>query len=89
MLQEADEAAKVTHDYIGPALRSASLDTQIWAYDHNTDTPSYPQTVIDAASEYVQATAWHCYASSLDWTVLTDFHNKNPGKSQYMTEVCG
>ncbi|KAI0888524.1 glycoside hydrolase family 30 protein [Annulohypoxylon maeteangense] len=86
MLQKADEAARVTRDYIGPALRGAGLNTQIWAYDHNTDTPSYPQTVIDVASEYVQATAWHCYASNLDWTVLTDFHNANPRKSQYMTE---
>ncbi|KAI2465834.1 glycoside hydrolase family 30 protein [Annulohypoxylon bovei var. microspora] len=86
MYQAADEAAKLTRDYIGPALRSASLNTKIWAYDHNTDTPSYPRTVIDAASEYVEAAAWHCYASNLDWTVLTDFHNSYPDKSQYMTE---
>ncbi|KAI0377380.1 glycoside hydrolase family 30 protein [Hypomontagnella monticulosa] len=86
MYQTADEAAKVTHDYIGPALRAAGLNTQIWAYDHNTDQPSYPQTVLNTASEFVQATAWHCYAGNLDWTVLTNFHNANPGKSQYMTE---
>ncbi|KAI2617954.1 glycoside hydrolase family 30 protein [Hypomontagnella submonticulosa] len=86
MYQTADEAAKVTHDYIGPALRAAGLNTQIWAYDHNTDQPSYPQTVLNGAGEFVQATAWHCYAGNLDWTVLTNFHNANPGKSQYMTE---
>ncbi|OTA99751.1 glycoside hydrolase family 30 protein [Hypoxylon sp. CI-4A] len=86
MYQTADEAASVTNDYIGPALRDANLDTQIWAYDHNTDTPSYPQTVIDGAGDYVQATAWHCYAGDLDWTVLSDFHTKNQDKAQYMTE---
>ncbi|KAI8961331.1 glycoside hydrolase family 30 protein [Daldinia sp. FL1419] len=86
MYQSADEAAKVTHDYIGPALRAANLNTQIWAYDHNTDTPSYPQTVIDGAGEYVQAAAWHCYAGNLDWTVLSNFHDANPNKAQYMTE---
>ncbi|KAI1802077.1 glycoside hydrolase family 30 protein [Daldinia bambusicola] len=86
MYQTADEAAKVTHDFVGPALRAAGLNTQIWAYDHNTDTPSYPQTVIDGAGEYIQAAAWHCYAGDLDWNVLSDFHNANPGKSQYMTE---
>ncbi|KAI1775923.1 glycoside hydrolase family 30 protein [Hypoxylon cercidicola] len=86
MYQSADEATMVTQDYIGPALRAANLNTQIWAYDHNTDTPSYPQEVIDGAGEYVGATAWHCYASDLNWTVLSDFHNANPDKSQYMTE---
>ncbi|KAI1098171.1 glycoside hydrolase family 30 protein [Jackrogersella minutella] len=86
MYQTADEAAKVTQDYIGSALNAVGLNTQIWAYDHNTNTPSYPQTVIDTASEYVQATAWHCYGGDLDWTVLTDFHNVNSSKSQYMTE---
>ncbi|KAI0173087.1 glycoside hydrolase family 30 protein [Hypoxylon sp. FL1284] len=51
MYQSADEATSVTHDHIGPALRGANLDTQIWAYDHNTDTPSYPQEVIDGAGD--------------------------------------
>ncbi|KAI1497953.1 putative beta-1,6-glucanase Neg1 [Biscogniauxia marginata] len=86
MLQEADEAAQLTQDYVGPALREAGFSTEIWAYDHNTDTPSYPQTVIDRAGQYVPAAAWHCYAGNLDWTVLTDFKNANPDKAQFMTE---
>ncbi|KAI1076848.1 glycoside hydrolase family 30 protein [Whalleya microplaca] len=86
MYQSADEAAQVTRDHVGPALHEAGLQTEIWAYDHNTDEPSYPQTVIDAASEFVQATAWHCYADNVDWSVLSDFKNKNPDKPQYMTE---
>ena len=107
----ADESAGLIQDNVGPAIRSAGLSTQIWAYDHNTgkpdrsylsklceminepktdtvllDVPSYPQTVINGASSYVNTVAWHCYATNNDWTVLTDFRNSNPSVTQYMTE---
>lgn len=82
----ADESAQLIQDYIGPAISNAGLDTDIWAYDHNTDVPSYPQTVINGASEYVDTVAWHCYADPVNWTVLTTFHNSNPSVKQYMTE---
>ncbi|KAK4140741.1 glycoside hydrolase family 30 protein [Dichotomopilus funicola] len=82
----ADESGKLIQNNVGPALRDAGHKTTVWAYDHNTDKPEYPQTVLDEASEFVNAVAWHCYASSLDWGVLTDFHNKNPNVDQYMTE---
>lgn len=42
--------------------------------------------MLDEASSYVPAVAWHCYANPLDWSVLTDFHNANPNTLQYMTE---
>ncbi|TRX90812.1 hypothetical protein FHL15_008216, partial [Xylaria flabelliformis] len=86
MYQSADEATKVTQQYVGPALRAAGFNLPIWAYDHNTDVPSYPRTVVNGAGTYVNAAAWHCYASNLDWTVLTSFHNDYPSKHQYMTE---
>ncbi|KAK5625916.1 hypothetical protein RRF57_001632 [Xylaria bambusicola] len=86
MFQSADEAVKVTSQYVGPALRNAGFNTRIWAYDHNTDQPSYPRTVINGAGSYVDSAAWHCYAGNLDWSVLTQFHNDYPGKHQYMTE---
>lgn len=50
------------------------------------DEPSYPQTVLDEASSYVPAVAWHCYATDLNWDVLTEFHETNPDTLQYMTE---
>lgn len=50
------------------------------------DMPSYPQTVINGAGQYVNNVAWHCYAPNVNWTVLTDFHNSNPSVTQYMTE---
>lgn len=86
MLQEKEEAASVTRDHVGPALRAAGLDTEIWAYDHNTDRPDYPQAVIDAAGEFVQAAAWHCYLNPLDWAVISDFHDQYPDKANHMTE---
>lgn len=48
--------------------------------------PSFPQVVVDDASEYVDTVAWHCYASDLNWDVLTQFKESNPGVTQYMTE---
>jgi glucosylceramidase len=42
--------------------------------------------VLNTASQYVNAVAWHCYAPNNDWRVLTDFHNSNPSVDQYMTE---
>jgi O-glycosyl hydrolase len=82
----ADEAGKLIQNHIGPALASAGLRTQIWAYDHNTDQPSYPQTVLNNASQYVQTVAWHCYASWNNWNVLAKFHEQNPSVQQVMTE---
>ncbi|KAK3688320.1 endo-1,6-beta-D-glucanase [Podospora appendiculata] len=82
----ADESGNLIQQNIGPALRNAGLNTAVWAWDHNTDVPSYPQTVLNTASQYTSAIAWHCYAPNNNWGVLTDFHNQNPGKEQYMTE---
>jgi glucosylceramidase len=80
------EQGDLIQNYVAPALKNAGLSTKIWAYDHNTDVPDYPEQVIGIAGSNVAAVAWHCYASSLDWTVLTNFHNQYPNTPQYMTE---
>lgn len=94
MVIEPAESGELIRDYVGPALRRAGLETEIWAYDHNTgkslarkfmelhinpllDRPDYPQTVMDMAPQYVNTAAWHCYASPIDWTVLTEFYKNN------------
>ncbi|KAJ4418764.1 Endo-1,6-beta-D-glucanase neg1 [Gnomoniopsis sp. IMI 355080] len=82
----ADESGDIISQNVGPALQNAGLSTKVWAYDHNTDVPDYPETVLEEASSYVPAVAWHCYADPLNWTVLTDFHTAHPDKLQYMTE---
>jgi glucan endo-1,6-beta-glucosidase len=58
----------------------------LFCADKLSDVPSYPQHVVSNAGQYVKSVAWHCYASNLDWTVLSSFHNSNPGITQYMTE---
>ncbi|OIW33048.1 putative beta-1,6-glucanase Neg1 [Coniochaeta ligniaria NRRL 30616] len=86
---EPAESGQLIHDFVGPALRHAGLETEIWAYDHNTDRPDYPQTVFDMAPEYVNTAAWHCYANPIDWTVLTEFYHNNShveGFKQFHTE---
>ena len=86
MYVDPNEAAGLIQNNVGAALSAAGLQTQIWAYDHNTDQPDYPDTVISGAGQYVNNVAWHCYANPLNWTVLTDFHNSHNGVTQYMTE---
>lgn len=36
MYVSADQETQLIQDYVGPALKNASLATEIWAYDHNT-----------------------------------------------------
>lgn len=55
----ADEAGQLIRDHVGPALKEAGLQTSVWAYDHNTDQPEYPQTVLDTAKGFVDTVAWH------------------------------
>ncbi len=71
---------------LGAAIASAGLKTKLWAYDHNTDVPDYPTTVLQNASPYVDSVAWHCYANPVDWTTLSTFNAAHPGVQQYMTE---
>jgi hypothetical protein len=40
---------------------------------------------MEGAGNYVDSTAWHCYADPLDWTVLSDFHNSYPTKNVGLT----
>ncbi|KAJ5620399.1 beta-1-6-glucanase [Penicillium lagena] len=86
MYLPANESTAIIQHHVGPSLKSAGLNTEIWAYDHNTDVPEYPQTVLDGAGDYVNNVAWHCYATNNTWDVLTQFHKKNPKATQYMTE---
>ncbi|RFU29397.1 hypothetical protein B7463_g6919, partial [Scytalidium lignicola] len=86
MVINATQSTDLIQNYVGPALKKARLNTAVWAYDHNTDAPWYPQTVLDGAGDYVNTVAWHCYATNNSWDVLTQFHQANPNAIQYMTE---
>ena len=68
MYMDAPTQLTVLRDYVLPALTSAQLTTKLFVYDHNWDTPAYPETVladpIVAASPLVAGTAWHGYAGT-------------------------
>ena len=68
MYMDAPTQLTVLRDYVLPALTSANLTTKLFVYDHNWDTPAYPETVladpIVAASPLVAGTAWHGYAGT-------------------------
>lgn len=91
MGMDANTQLTVLRDYVLPALASNNLSTQVLVYDHNWDTPSYPETVLSdptiAASSLVAGTAWHGYAGTpgAQQTVQNIF----PSKGTWETEHSG
>jgi glucosylceramidase len=74
---------------MGPAFQQASITTQIWAYDHNWDTESYPASIMadPTGASFTEGAAFHCYGG--DPSAMTTFHKAYPQKSVYMTECSG
>jgi glucosylceramidase len=68
MYMDAPTELTVMRDYVLPALTKANLTTKVFVYDHNWDTPSYPETVLAdptvMASPLVAGTAWHGYSGT-------------------------
>jgi glucosylceramidase len=54
--------------YVLPALTNANITTKVFVYDHNWDTPSYPQTVLGGLNStqltQIAGTAWHGYGGA-------------------------
>ena len=77
--------------YVLPALATANINTKILVYDHNWDTPSYPETVFGdatlAASSQIAGVAWHWYGGPPG--AMTTLHNLFPQFNQYVTEASG
>jgi glucosylceramidase len=78
-------------DYILPALSGVSLTTKVLVYDHNWDTPTYPQAVLSdptiQASAQVAGTGWHGYGGTPG--VMATMQNYFPAKATYETEHSG
>jgi glucosylceramidase len=68
MYMDAPTQLTVMRDYMLPALTTANLTTKLFIYDHNWDTPTYPETVLAdptiLASPLVAGTAWHGYGGA-------------------------
>jgi len=54
--------------YVLPALSAANLETKVFVWDHNWDTPSYPEFVLSGLTSQqlaqVAGTAWHGYGGT-------------------------
>ncbi|HEY1485920.1 MAG TPA: RICIN domain-containing protein [Micromonosporaceae bacterium] len=85
----ASQETTLIGSYLGPAIHSAGLSTQILGYDHNWDDTGYPETILgnSAASAYTAGTAWHCYAGNP--SAQSTVHNAYPAKDTYFTECSG
>jgi glucosylceramidase len=86
MVMSAAEQADFIGNHLGPALREAAPDTEIFCWDHNCDEPDYPLAVLgDArAREYVSGVAWHLYMGSAE--VMSQVRAQYPRKKVYFTE---
>ncbi len=79
------EAGFIT-EFLGPALRSANLETKIWLLDHNYNLWGRVMDLLGdpALNQYVDGVAWHGYAGTPD--AMTTVHNAFPSKGAYWTE---
>jgi glucosylceramidase len=81
----------VLRDYLLPALTSNNVSTRVFVYDHNWDTPSYPENVLGdptiLSSTLVAGTAWHGYAGTPG--AQQSVQNEFPTKGMWETEHSG
>ncbi len=77
--------------YVLPALSNAGLSTKVMVYDHNWDTPSYPETVLAGMTAQQMAqiagTAWHGYSGTPG--AQQTVQNLYPSLGTWMTEHSG
>ena len=86
MYMPATVEATFIKNSLGPAFKSAGINTKIIVYDHNADKPGYPLTILNDAEArtYVAGSAFHLYAG--DISALSAVHNAYPNKDVYFTE---
>jgi glucosylceramidase len=89
-LADSTELA-VLQGYVLPALTTANLTTKVFVYDHNWDTPSYPEYVLQGLTTQqltqVAGTAWHGYAGTPG--AQQTVQNLYPGQGTWQTEHSG
>ncbi|RYD94665.1 MAG: glucosylceramidase, partial [Sphingobacteriales bacterium] len=59
----ANEQADFIKNHLGPAFRTANIQTKIVIYDHNADNITYPLNILNDADarQYVDGSAFHLY----------------------------
>lgn len=77
--------------YVLPALSAASLSTKVMVYDHNWDTPAYPETVLGGLTSQqltqIAGAAWHGYGGVPGAQQIVQ--NQYPSLGAWMTEHSG
>lgn len=86
MVMTATEQAEFIKGYLGPELRRAAPETEIFCWDHNCDEPDYPLAVLgDAgARAYIAGVAWHLYRGTAE--AMSKVRARYPAKKVYFTE---
>lgn len=86
MVMSSEEQALFIKNYLGPAFKTAHLNTRIIIWDHNCDRPEYPIAVLNdaEAKQYVHGTAFHLYNG--DESAMSVVHNVHPDRAIYFTE---
>jgi glucosylceramidase len=78
-------------NYVIPALTANNISTRVFVYDHNWDTPSYPELVIGGLTAQqltqVAGTAWHGYGGVPGAQQLVQ--NQSPTLGNWETEHSG
>jgi glucosylceramidase len=81
----------VLSGYVLPALKNANLSTKVLVWDHNWDTPSYPEYVLGGLTAQqltqVAGTAWHGYGGTPG--AQQTVQNLFPAQGTWMTEHSG
>ena len=89
-MSDANQLA-LLQGYVLPALQSNSLATKVFVYDHNWDTPTYPEYVLSnltgAQLAQVAGTAWHGYGGTPG--AQQTVQNMFPALGTWMTELSG
>ena len=86
MVMSAIQQADFIKNHLGPAFRTAGIQTKIIIWDHNCDNPDYPITILNdaAAKQYITGSAFHLYTG--DISALSKVHGAHPDKELYFTE---
>jgi glucosylceramidase len=86
MLMPAAQQADFIKNNLGPAFRTAGINTKIIIYDHNCDKPEYPISILNdaAAKAFIDGSAFHLYAG--DISALSTVKSAHADKALYFTE---
>ena len=85
LMTSKEESTFIAQD-LGPALKTANLNTKIILYDHNLNRPDYPLDILadPAAAQYAAGSGFHLYEGTID--AMTKVHDAHPDKNLYFTE---